>query len=418
MGNMKRTLFFLPVLLGLLWMNGCQNLNPIDPPQELKAFDRLGTLIDTTFYADSAYFIVDKYINTENSSNLTVGSFEGFRASFLLRFFRMPQDSGAVYDSVFIIFTRRSAFPETSDSLKINVSVLDSEWPDSANVLPEWHDYQPAQPFFSTSVSATDSNSIVIPIPTEIFNNWVSQGEANNGLIIYPEPQSASFFLELHNFYSEDPLQWPKLVYRTKLDTAVEHDTTNIGLASTIFDYDEAATPNIFQMAQDQQELIIASGVASRLVVRFGQLKDLSPRTILYKADMQFEVNDEDFIDAALSNQLTNPDHANSYYLRVVSSISADGQTVTLDSTFASNPYYSYSLYEDNGVIHFPGEGDQVRLAKGYLQNFLDGKFSYVWFYLQFTDEFQSLSVKRIHSIKQGGVRLRLRYYLIQNEGF
>jgi len=405
------------ILIGILIV-ACQNLNSIEPPQELKALDRLGQFIDTTFYADTAFFQIDPYINTENSAVISVGSFKNFNASVFMKFTRMPQDSGATYDSVFVILTPRFSFPETGNPINLQVSELQEEWPDSVNSLPQFHNYRAPTPFYTFTLSPDDSNLIIIPIDINVFNRWVEAGRDNFGLLISAQNNTEGFFKEFRNFYSEDPEQWPKLIYKTILDTTVEYDTTNIGIASSVYDYDLEKPENIFEMAKEKKELIISSGIASRVVVRFNALQQLPVNSLIYKADMEFDVKDQDFFDPALQNRLKNPEQPNGYYLRWVASISEDGSKIEIDSSFANNSYYSYSVYNDGEQIHFIKESDQVRFGKGYIQGFLNRTYDSVWFYLQFANEYQHLAIRRIKSFKEGGIRLRLHYYLVKNEGF
>jgi len=404
-------------LIGI-FVFACQNLNSIDPPQELKALDRLGTFIDTTIYADTAFFQIDKYINTENSAVLSVGSFNDFKASIFMKFTRMPNDSGATYDSVFVILTPRFSFPQNSNPINLSVSELQEAWPDSVNSLPEFHDYQAPTPFYTFSLSPDDTNQVIIPVDVNTFNRWVEAGNENFGLVIKAQYESEGFFKEFHNFYSENPENWPKLVYRTVLDTTIEHDTTNIGIASAVYDYNFDNPENIFSMAKEKKELILASGIASRAILKFNALQQLPVNSLIYKADVELDLNDQDFFDPAQENRLKNSDHPNGYYLRWISSISEDGSKIDIDSSFANNSYYSYSLYGDGDKIHFINESDQVRFGKSYVQGFLNGTYDSIWFYLQFANEYQDLAVRRIKSFKENGVRLRVYYYLIKSEGF
>ncbi len=404
-------------LLGL-WLISCQNLNPIDPPQELKALDRLGDFIDTTFYADTAYFQVEPFINTENSVVLSVGSFQGFQASTFLRFVRMPNDSDATYDSVFVILSPRHHFPEEGNDLVLSVSMMPETWPDSLNVLQEFHNYQAPPPFYSFTLSPQDTEQVIIPIDVDVFNQWVEAGADNFGLVIKAQNNTEGFIKEFHNFFTEDPEQWPKLVYRTVIDTTIEHDTTNIGIGSTVYDYDFSAPENIFEMAKNKKELIVSSGIASRVIVHFNALDQIPVNSLVYKADLQFVLNDQDFFDPTLENRLENTNHVGSFYLRWIASGAEDGEQITIDSSFTTNSYYSYTLYKEDSVIHFATEADEVRFGKGYVQGFLNGTYQSNWFYLQFVNEYQDLAIRRIRSFKDKGVRLRVRYYLIKNEGF
>ena len=412
---MKKLIYLILLLVALIV--ACQNLNSIEPPKELNALDRLGRFIDTTFYADTAFFEVKKYINTERSVALSVGSFQGFNLSSFLRFTNLPNDSGTIYDSIYVILTHRYRFPESGNNLSVMVSEMQEFWPDSLNILEKFHHYQGALPFYSFNLSTEDSGLVKIPISKELFERWLKAGSENFGIYIYAQQDQNGFIKEFNNFYSEDPETWPKLVYRAVHDTTITHDTLSVGIGSTVYDYDFTNPQNIFKKAQENNELILSSGIASRLVFRFSDLKNMPPNSIIYKADVLFDIDDSDFFEQGQKNRLANENHRGIYFLRWLSSVSEDG-AVKVDSTFSNNRYYSYSLYEEENRIHFLTEGDQVRFGKGYIQGYLDGTYNSIWFYLHYINEKQDLSIKRVKSFTQKGVRLRVYYYLVKNEGF
>ncbi len=415
---MRKVLILILLAWGA-WIVSCQKLNPIDPPQEFKAIDDFGSFVDTTITADSAFFVTNSYIPTNGSEKFSVGNYRGFKASFLIHFVRMPSDSDATYDSIFVILYRRHTLGKDAQYLSINVTVPDQEWSDSVNTMPQWHHYQPPAPFTSLTLDAEDSAAVKISIPQDVFNNWVQDQESNKGLFISPSNVQSSFILEFTNFFTQDPSLWPKLVYRKKIgQDSITHDTTNVGITATIFDYDVDNAQSIFSLAREQHDLIVASGIESRIFVRFDALKGLPPTSIIYSADLLFKVKDQDFWDAGMENTLNNTDHPDHYYLRMVESIGQNGKEAEIDSIFKTNTYYNYSIYAGEGVLHFTTETDQIRFGNGFVQNYLNGKFSSAWFMLQYQNERNDLSIKRIYSILENGVQMRIRYYTVKSEGF
>ena len=413
---MKKLILFGLLISGLLF--SCQNLNPIDPPQEFKSIDNFGTLVDTTFMADSAFFITNPYVLNNGSEKLSLGNYKGFKASILIHFTKMPSDSGATYDSIFVILNRNYTLGQDVNFLNATVSVPTKEWSDSANTMPEWHQYQPSQPFYSFSISADDSNKIIIPIPKTVFNTWVEEKENNKGFFLTTTDQQSSFIVELNNFYTGEPLKWPKLVYRKVFSDTIEHDTSNVGLAATIFDYDVESPQSVFSIAQKSNDLIVSSGIGSRVLVHFKSLDSIPSSSIIYSADLLFNIKDEDFFDPSQPNLLSNAGHPDHYYLRLVKAVSSNRKSVVVDSVFKNNTYYSYSLDGENGMIHFTQESDQIRFGKSFIQNYLNGKFFNTWFLLQYQNEKMDISVKRLQSILEHGVRLRVRYYVVKSKGF
>ena len=400
-------------------MVSCQKLNPMEPPREFKAIDEFGSFVDTTITADSAFFVTNPYVLTNAAEKFSVGYYRGFKASFLIHFIRMPSDSGATYDSVFVILYRRHVLGQDAQNLTLDITVPDQEWSDSANIMPQWHNYQPPAPFATQIINADDSAAIKIAIPNDVFNQWVQDKEANKGLFLSPENSQSTFIAEFTNFYTQDPALWPKLVYRKKIgQDSVTHDTTNLGIATTIFDYDVNGPESVFTLARQQHDLVVASGIESRIFVRFDALKHLPPTSIIYSADLLFKIKDQDFLDAGLENTLDNKDHPDHYYLRMVKSIGKAGKGAEIDSLFKTNSYYNYTIYAGEGNLHFTTETDQIRFGNGFVQNYLNGKFSSAWFMLQYQNERNDISLKRIYSILQNGVQMRIRYYTVKSEGF
>lgn len=411
------------ILIGFLLFSGfiiaCQKLNPIEPPKEFGAIDNFGTFVDTTFTADSAFFVTNPYVLTHAAEKFSVGSFQGFKASFLIHFTRMPLDSNVTFDSVFVILYRQHTLGKDAQQMTLNISVPDQDWNDSVNTLPEWHHYQAPSPFETITLDADDSNAVKISIPTDIFNDWVADKEDNKGLYITPASEQSAFIAEFTNFYTADPELWPKLVYRKIFsEDSVTHDTTNIGIAPTIFDYNIDDPQSVFSLARQDHDLIVASGIGSRIFVRFDSLKMLPPSSIIYSADLMFTINDSDFYDPTQENRLSNGDHPDHYYLRMVKSIGQNGQDAEIDSIFSSNSYYNFSIYASEGMLHFTTETDQIRFGSGFVQNYLNGEFDSPWFMLQYQNERNDISVRRIKSILQKGVQMRIRYYTVKSEGF
>ena len=414
---MKKILILFLILSG--WIISCQKLNPIEPPKEFRAIDEFGSFVDTTITADSAFFVTNPYVLTNAAEKFSVGYYRGFKASFLIHFIRMPDDSNATYDSVYVILYRRHVLGKDAQQLTVNISVPDQEWGDSVNASPQWHNYQPPAPFETATLDADDSAAVKIAIPVDVFNQWINDKDKNKGLFVSPADEQSAFIAEFTNFFTEDPTLWPKLVYRTKFsEDSVTHDTTNVGIAPTIFDYDVNSPQSVFTMAKESKDLIVASGIESRVFVRFDSLKNLPANSIIYSADLLFDIKDEDFWDPSQQNTLNNDDHPDHYYLRMVKSIGQNGSGAEIDSIFKKNTYYNYAIYAGEGQLHFTTETDQIRFGNGYVQNFINGKFESTWFMLQYQNERNDLSIKRLKSILEKGVQMRIRYYTVKSEGF
>ncbi len=414
---MKRLLLLFS-LLSLISIFSCQKLDPMDPAQEFKSIDNFGQFVDTTLYADSAFFVIDPYVLTNASEKISVGNFKGFKASFLIRFLRMPSDSNATYDSVFVILNRRHVFGKDADLLNLGVSVPTTAWTDSANLFPEWHTYQPEGSFYSFTTNAEDTETVNIPIPVDVFTGWVEDGADNKGLFIFPQDEQSTFITEFDNFYIEDPAKWPKLVYKKILPDTVEHDTTNIGYATTIFNYDVEGPQSIYTLAEQEKELIVSSGIGCRVLFHFGNLDAIPQKSIIYSADVILKLKDQDVADPTQPNVLSNGDHPQTFFLRMLKSVDPSSKQYEVDSLFASSGYYSYTLYQADSVLHFLDEDAQVMFGKSYLQNYISGRFTNTWFLLQYQNERMDISVKYIESILNKGIRIYARYYTVKSEGF
>ena len=399
----------------------CQDLDSIAPPAELNLDERYGTFVDTTLLADQDTFIVDYRSNTFNSSKLSVGRFHQFEAGFLIKFYSLPSITESI-DSVFIELTALSTLGEASSDLNIAVFSADQDWDDNANTLAEWHNYTPSNRLLELPFTAEDSSKIRFAISdTAVFNNWRRLGNTNLGLFLKIAAAEDAYIREIASFeynLTTDPQNYvPRLIYKSFKDSVYVSDTLRTGKNASIYDYNPEAT-NLFDFAAEQEELLIASGIAARTLIKFDGLKFLPKNAIIQTADLIIPIKNEDYFSPSSPNTLDNRNNAQQFYLRSVREANDDLTHFVIDSVFIINPRYLISLRDANNYISAANKEEEVKLGQNLLQDYLNGTRTIEWFYLQYKNERLDLSVKRLSGLNEEPARLNIRYFKVEQSAF
>ncbi len=413
---MKKTLLFIIILFSA-W--ACQDLNSVNPPDEFDVNGQFGRMVDTVFYATDARFSVDYRSDTGNGKKLCVGKFADFQAGIFIKFINLPPDTMKI-DSLFLEFTSMGKFGNGQEELSVDVYEMSQEWDEhTINTLDEWHSWQPAAPaIFHTVISANDSAKMKIEIDTTLFNKWRYEPEMNFGICIKPTSDLNNHIREFESLESENPLNWPKIYYyKNQGDTLSILDSVRTGIDATVFDYPETAPDNVFNLAQASNELILSSGIPSRLFVRFDSLKTLPKTAVMQAANLMLEV-DED------NGDLQNENQSNVFYLRSITEADSALSSFEIDSSFASDSNFGFNMIYSDGMIQMKSTFEQEKLGKNQLQNIINGNKTSEWFYIHFVDapspisvEKSDVSVFRLFSPKDAGhpeaFKLHVRYFEI-----
>lgn len=412
---MKKIIF---LLLPLLFMFSCQDLNSIQPPDELDLKGQFGTFVDTLFYANAATFEVDPKPATGNGKNLCAGNYQDFSSAFFIQFIGIPSDTITI-DSAYIELTTHGRFGAADETLDLDVYRVDEDWDEhTVNTLAEFHNYQPLTLLEQIQVGTEDSLKVRIPLDTTLFNEWRYDTESNNGMYIRSTASSENHIREFESFEVINPLDWPKIYFFYMDDTVSVKDSVRIGFDATVFEYDSSSV-NVFNPAPTENYLLLASGVQAKIKVKFDVLKSLPKNLVIQAADVQLDVDDTDLITGMPGNTLYNSNYNPGFYLR---SIMKTDSGLVVDSSFSTNLSKSYYLRHGEGEISMSVSSDQEKFGKNQIQQIINGETNSEWFLLQFIEEESSVSVLRVFDLDDplhpNPIRLRLRYFEVTEDGF
>ncbi|MBD3224508.1 MAG: DNRLRE domain-containing protein [Caldithrix sp.] len=404
-----KKLFLLIFMSTVIW--SCQQSDSIKNPVDLDLNDLYGKYVDTTFVATQDTFLVDNRLDTGNSRKILVGDYQNFQADFLLKFTALP-DADEQIDSAYINLYPAGIFGNNPQNVTLNVYEVDQAWEEDANAQDRWHSYSPTTLVQSLDISVNDSDAVSIPLQLPVLNKWIDSEENNNGLL-FQFAADAGFIYEFHSSEGVDAEKWPRLTYRITGDTVVTKDSTNIAVDASILDYNGQGSANIFDQALANHHLLLSSGIASRLFLRFDQIHSLPSNIILEEANLEIPVVDRDIITDVPGNPLDNDNHAESFYMRIVEETNEDLTRIELDSSFTSSLNYSIAMGQIDGKITLPSKTYRKNFAEYYLQAFLDGQQTIDGFYLHYQYENQDISVKRLAGMDS--VKLNIKYFKINN---
>ncbi len=405
---MKKLLLFL--FLGILaW--SCQDLNSIAPPDEFDLNGQFGQLKDTVIFADRAEFKTDYRMETGYAYKLCVGNYENFRTGFFLKFFGLPTDT-MVIDSAYIELTSISALGTPTVPLEINVYEVDKDWDENTvNTLDEWHLYEPSTEPVQITVGISDSLKTRIPISVEMFNKWRMNSDENHGLYFKATSNENSYIRQFESLETSNDLNWPKLYYFVNKDTVSEKDSVRIGYDATVFDYPDSTGQNIFNQAHAQNELLLSSGIASRVLVHFSGLENVPSNAVMQSANLLIDVNPND-------HTLLNKAQESRFYIRSVKETDDALSHLVLDSSFVGNIKENFEMTVSGDSLTLLNDFQKQNFAKEKFQDIINKNDQTEWFYIQYKDEKSALSVVRLFGLsEEHPVQLHLRYFLIENNG-
>lgn len=413
---MKR-IFVFSWLLSLAFCLSCKDVNSILPPEELDLQNRYGSYHDTTFYAVIDTFLTDYRIDTGTSSKLSVGRYENFEAGFFLKFSNLP-DTSVTVDSAYIQLTGRGEFGDAENDLLVNIYEPQEDWTGSANTQEKWHVTKPAEKIGSTSFFVEDSEKIVIKLDNALFEKWRTDPDQNRGL--YFSADHANYIKEINSFFAIDPLTAPRLYFKEFRDSVFVLDSTNISQGATIFDYNPTGGNSVFENAKSRDDLLISSGIASRVLLKFEGLEQIPVKSIIEDANLSIEL---------AGDSLRNQNHANDFDLLIIKQMNEDLFSYEVDSTFASSSNYPFKMSLKGDTLMLSDNNEKEKFGNLYLQRVLNGAETTQWFYLRYKNEEQDISVMRFSglpdtasrplsdAVKQFAARLRVRYYNVDQVG-
>lgn len=415
---MKKTLLMLLLLLsGGYLINACQDLDAIQAPDEFQLGNYYGTYKDTTLYPSKATYKVDDRVNTASGLKLCVGSYEGFNAGFLLKFFSLPSIDQAM-DSVYIELTSFGIMGQNDQGpIEIGIYQVESQWTEDANTQDEWHNYQPQNLLTTFTIDPTDTFKLKAFIDTTVVNSWRATDSTNFGLFFKQIGGTGNFMRQFESLENSNDDNWPKLYFLVKKDSVFSRDSIRIGADATIFDYTPDGN-NLFDWTKEQGDLLIGSGLGVHTFLRFPGLDSLSDKAQIKNADLLLRIRNEDFFtNDPDGNSYSNGTVASSFYIRSVSEADSDLSLFTIDSSFASNLNFSYTLTQSGDTLSLFSDNEKMKFGVNYIQNVINKKINSEWLYLQYKDEASAFSLKRLYGPESGQIMLKVRYFLINNDG-
>jgi len=404
---MKKGIIFT-LMLAALW--ACQDLNSINPPDEIDLHGQYGQYVDTLINASQTAFKVDQFVNTGNAQKLNIGSYEGFSAGFLMTFISLPTDTVQI-DSAYIELASYSKFGDGADDMQVSVYKVEKDWEEAkANTQQEWHDYQPSNLVGQYTFPASDSLRLRFDLDTTLVNDWRRYPDTNKGLYFKVENENLNYIRSIESLEVVSGEDWPRFcIYFQQGDTLTKKDSSRAGYDATIFNYQG----DLFELAEQQNDILIGSGIASRAFVRFNALDSLPKTALIQDADIIMGVNDKDIRTNEPGNKLDNPKHSENYYLHSLLEADSAFDTYEIDSSFTTNTNFLYYLIEQDSSLSLNGRSERSKFGLSMIQNKINGIQESAGFYIQYLNENQDISIKRI----KNDIKMRLRYFIVENDG-
>jgi hypothetical protein len=406
-------------LILVLFTWSCQDISSIQPPDELNLKERYGKYVDTTFYATRDTFLVGNPVSTFGAPKLSVGKLHNLESSILLKFVFLP-DSAYIIDSVYIeLFGLKSLGDATSDMV-VSIYEADYEWDGTANLEDQWHNYTPTNKIKDVIFSAQDSMRYKIAIEdSSIYNKWFREGDENKGLFLRAE--DATYIREFASFdyyYASDYENYiPRIIFRVFEDSVFRHDTLYTGLDATVFDHGISGGQDPFELANQDEDLVISSGIASRSFIQFDGLNSIPPNAVVQSADIYIKQKNMSFYLPGSENELLNKNNEQYIYLLSVEESNADLSHYKLDSVFTSSSYQIF-LSRNDSTLKLSDINEQVKFGRNYIQNIINGAINSNWFYLQYVNEGQDISLMRLKDSSEDPAELHIQYILVDQSDF
>jgi len=352
-----------------------------------------GIYLDT-LYAIADTSIVEGKISTAFSGKLLLGKFSDFESRFLIRFQNIPADSFKV-DTLRLILTSISNQGEIVTPLTGTAYMVTEDWEESVNKDESWHwqDKIDFSPETSTTFELNESveTTHVIDLPTTLMEYWqdTTGGNKNFGLLV--DFTSASYIKEFGSSNNSTSSLEPMMVAvysNTSLDSTI-HDTLFADKDASLIDFTGEFDPNLTQ---------IVSGFSGKSFFKF----DLSeiPQNAAF-ATMRFILNRD------VPNSVINKTFIEEMYLRTATSNYDALPFYEIDSTFVFSYNYNVILNEISSDVLDILLTERGKNAQYFLQDIINGDIKYGSFMVQYTNEWQGVSVYTVKGANTTEIKQR-----------
>ena len=378
---MKKVLLSLMIMI-FFW--ACEDSAPLSDVGNKRLID-YGTIYRDTLYAAADTSIVMGKIDNGYSPKLLLGSYAGFEARPLMKFFRFPADT-FVIDSVKLLLRSNSNFGEANSDVSGKIYMITASWAKDVNKDESW-DYQAnietsTLTTASFSLQPADTGTYQIVLPDTLIKIWqdTTGGDKNNGILI--DFESADHIIEL---LSAEVLYGPRMVtmYHAPGQDSVYSDTVYAGSDAYLVNYTGSFNP---------QQRLVVSGYPVHSFFKFNL--NLIPQTAqISNVDFHFNID--------TVNSILNISKAKTLFIRTVTTdfnLLKQGQ-FEVDSSFTISSKYSVALSEESENIMSLDPTVQADAGQYFIQSLINKNINYGSFYLQYVSEYYDISVMALEGV-------------------
>jgi hypothetical protein len=379
---MKRLLL---ILLAFGLFVACEDSDPLTDSGN-KLLPDYGEIHRDTLYAVADTFLVKGKIDNGFGTKLLLGSYNGFEARPLMKFFYFPADT-FILDTVKVLLYSDSRYGDGQTEITGNAYLVTEDWEKDVNANEDWIYQNNIDMSGLTSVPFTlqpgDTMEYALVLPDTLVKVWrdTTGGGQNYGLLL--DFDMADHIIE---FSSAEIITGPKLVtmYHARGSDSVLSDTVYAGSDAYLLDYTGTF---------DTDKRYVVSGYTVHSFFQF-ELDRIPQTAQIVHADFYFQIDSV--------NSVLNEDKVNTMYVRdVTTDFSLLRQGVyEIDSSFARSLDYSVPLSEQKPKVLALAAEEQPDVAKYFLQSLVNGTIDYGSFYLQFTNEYDEVSLMVIEGVR------------------
>lgn len=389
------------IIVALIMFSACEDGESINDPQKIYLED-YGTIVRDTLTAINSTFIEHGKVNTGTSTKLLLGSNDGFKCRFLMKFNPLSGED-VILDSMFLRLNTASNYGQANIEFNGKIYLVTKEWNSSVNIDQSWNYEDNILLLNETTAQFTclteDSSTYNILLPDTLLSIWndTTGGDKNFGLLV--DYENADFVKEFSSGNSSDG---PQLIFKfhDAADDSIRSDTVDVSIDASLISYDS----NL----QSDSLIYILSGYAYYSFVEFNL--DSVPNDII--------ISNTNFIfthDSLASN--VNNNFSRNFYIRTVETPFANLPEYTADSTFIFNSFYNISMTESDNLVEV-NQSLQGYAGQYFIQSILRGDIGYGSFLIHHVGEGTTVSkfaIKGANSniIEENRPKMIIEYFKI-----
>ena len=363
------------IIFALLMISACEDGESINDPQKIYLED-YGEIVRDTLTAINSTFIEHGKVNTGTSTKLLLGSHDGFKCRFLVKFNPLSGEN-VILDSMFLRLTTASNYGEANNEFGGKIYLITEEWNSAVNLDENWIYEDNISILAETSTQFTclteDSSIYNILLPDTLLSIWndTTGGGNNFGLLV--DFENADFIKE---FSSGNSSNGPQLVFKFHEveDDSIRSDTVDVSIDASLISFDG----NL----QSDSLIYVLAGYAYYSFVEFNL--DSIPRDIIISNTNFIFTND------SLGSNINN-NFSKNFYIRTVETPYNNLPVYSADSTFLFNSFYNISMTETNNLVEV-NQTLQGYAGQFFTQSILKGDIGYGSFLIHHVGEGTTVS--------------------------